>query len=51
MQIQTIHMGFEPFESKFEPFKQDSKHSNANSNHLNEIQSIRMETWTIEKGF
>ena len=42
MQIQTIRMGSEPFESKFEPFEQDSKHSNANSNHLNEIGIIQM---------
>ena len=36
------------FESKFEPFKRDSKHSNANCNHSN---GIRMQIWTIRKGF
>ena len=77
MQIPTIYTGFEafkskfqPFECKFQPIKLDSrKHSNANANHLNGIQSvwmplepfkqdsdrsneiltIRMPIWTIQK--
>ena len=42
IQIRTIQKGFEAFECKFELFERDSKHSNANSNTLNEIRSIEM---------
>ena len=41
MKILTVRNGVEPFE-------RDSKHSNPNSN---EIQNIRMEIRTIRKGF
>ena len=59
MQILTIQKGFEAFECKFkrdsdckfEPFKRDSKHSNANSNHSNEIRSIQTQILTVRKGF
>ena len=43
MQIPTIQKGFEAFEP-------NSKHSNANSNPSNEIQSIRMQIQTIQNG-
>ena len=36
---------------QFQPFEKDSDHSNANSNHSNEIWSILMEIWTIQKVF
>ena len=51
MQIWTIQKGFEAFDSKFEPFEIDSKHSNACSNHSKGIWSIRMQILTIRKGF
>jgi len=51
IQILTIRKGFEAFECKFEPFKRDSKHSNANSNHWNQIPSIRMQIQTIQTRF
>jgi len=40
MQILTIHKGFEAFQSKFEPFKPNSKHLNANSKPSNDIQLV-----------
>ena len=51
MQIRAIRKGLEAFEFKFEPFERDSKHSNANSNHLKGIRRIQMEILTIWKGF
>jgi len=42
MQILIIRTGLEEFECKFEPFKRNYKHSNANSNHSNWIRRIRM---------
>ena len=51
MQIRTIRKGLEAFEFKFEPFEIDSKHWNANSNHLKGIQSIQMEILTTRKVF
>ena len=60
MQIRTIwkglekfanpnpNEGFEALASQFEPIKRDSKHSIANSNHS---KAIRMQIWTIRKGF
>ena len=51
MQIRTFRKGFEGFESKFEPFKRNSKHSNGNFNHLKGIRSIQMQILTIQKGF
>ena len=45
---------FKPFESKFEWFERDSKHSNANSNDFKKIWSIRMQIliiWTKFKAF
>ena len=50
MQILTIRKEFEAFECKFQPFERDSKHLNPNSNYSNEIRSIRMQIWTIQKG-
>ena len=44
MQILNIRKGFEAFEP-------NSKHSNANSNPLNEIRNFRMQILTIRKGF
>jgi len=49
MQILTIRKGWEAFESNFEPFERDSKLSNPNSNPSNEIGSIRIQIWTIQK--
>ena len=43
--------GFEPLECKFEPFKQDSKHSNANSNHWKGTLTIQMQIRTIPTRF
>ena len=51
MQIITIQKGFEAFECKFEAFESDSKYSNANSNHLKGIRSIRMQIRSIRKWF
>ena len=51
MQIPTLPKGLDAFECKFEPFKRDSKHSNANSNYSNRIQSIRIQIRTTQKGF
>ena len=51
IEILTIGKEFEAFECKFEPFKRDSKHSNANSNRSKGIPSIRMQIRTIRKGF
>ena len=50
MEILTIRNGFEAIECKFEPFKRDSKHSNANSNHSKEIWSIRIQIRTTQQG-
>ena len=47
----TIRKEFEAFEWKFEPFESDSKHSNANSNHLKGILSIRMRIQNFRNGF
>ena len=47
MPIRTIGTGFKALECKFQPFQQDSKHSNANSNHSNRIRSTRMSIPTI----
>ena len=44
MQIWTIPKEFKAFECKFEPFESDSNHSNVNSNHLNQIRTIRIQT-------
>ena len=41
-QIRTIRKEFQVFECKFEPFERDSKHLNANSNHLEGIRSIQI---------
>ena len=49
MQIQTIRGKLKEFESKFEPFEMDSKHSNANSNHSTGIRSIRMQIEPFER--
>ena len=56
MQIRTIQKGFKAFECKFEQFKRDSKHSNANSNYykndskdLKVIQSILIQILTIRR--
>ena len=53
MEIWTIRTGFQAFDSKFkqlewkfEPFEQDSKYSNASSNHSNGIWSFRMQIRT-----
>jgi len=51
MQILTIQKGFKAFESKFELFEKDSKHSNTISTYLKRIRSIRMQIRTIQKGF
>ena len=51
MQIQIIRKGFAAFESKFETFERDSKHSNPNWNHLKEIRAIQTQILTIQKGF
>ena len=51
MQILTIRMSFEAFESKFKPLKKDSKHSNENSNHSKGIRRIKMQILTIRAGF
>ena len=48
MQIQTIWKEFEAFDCKFKPFERDSKHTNANSYHSNQIRSIRMQIPTIQ---
>ena len=48
MQILTIR---NDFKFKFEPFKPNSKHSNANSIHLKGIRRIRMQIWTLRKRF
>ena len=53
MQIRTTWTRFEAFEGIFQVFEKDFNHSKPNSNHLNEIRSIRsirMEIWTIQKG-
>ena len=42
MQILTIQKSFEASECTFQQFEKDLKHSDANSNHLNGIRSIRM---------
>ena len=47
MQIRTIRKEFEAFECKFEPFESDSNHSNVNSNHLNQIRTIRIQIKTL----
>ena len=44
-------MRFEEFESKFEAFERDSKHSNANSNDSKGIRTVRMQILSITKGF
>ena len=49
LQMGIIEKGFIAFECKFEPFKRDSKHSNANSNNSKGIRSIRMQIRTIIK--
>ena len=49
MQISTIRNRFEAFECKLEPVKRHSNHSNANSNHLNEIQLIQMHILTFKR--
>ena len=54
MQIQTIRTTFKALECKFQPFKRDSNHSNANSNRSNDIQTIltiQMQILTIRKEF
>ena len=53
MQIQTSRKELEAFKSKFEPLERDSKHSNADSNHLKGIRSIQMQIRTSRsrKGF
>ena len=51
MQILTIRKGFKAFECKFEPFKTDLKHSNANSNISKGIESISTQIRAIRKGF
>ena len=57
MEIRTIQKGFEAFETKFEPFERDSKHSKGfeafewKFEPLERIRSIRMEIRTIRKGF
>ena len=43
MQIRTIRKGIEAFQCKFEQFETDSKHSNANSDHSNQILSFQMQ--------
>ena len=50
-QILTFRKEFKAFESKFEPFKQDSKHLNANCIHSKGIQRNRVQIPTIQKGF
>ena len=51
MQIRSIRKGFQAFKCKFDPFERDWKHSNVNSNHLNQIRSIRMQIWTLQTRF
>ena len=50
MQILTIRKGFKAFESKFEPFETDLKHSNANSNNSKGFWRILIEIRAIWKG-
>ena len=49
-QIQVNRKWLEGFECIFEQFERDSNHSKPSLNHSNEIQSIRMEIWTIQMG-
>ena len=51
MQIWSIRQRFKAFKCKFEIFERDLKLSNANSTHLNQIQSIRMQILTIQTKF
>ena len=51
MPIPAIQTWFEAFKFQFLLFEQNSKRSNANSNHSNGIRSVRMPTPTIWTGF
>ena len=51
MLIPTIRKAFKVLECQFQPFERDSKHSNANSNHSNGIQSTWMQIPTIRTEF
>ena len=51
MHIWSLLKGLEAFECIFKPFERYSKHSNANSNHSNKIQSIQMKIRILRTRF